>query len=312
MSDADKATQVQKVVIPIEGMHCNSCVKLIESEIGPLEGVENIKVDLVENNAVVEFDPARISLDTIKSEINSLGYTTGNHKKRDAKKNSFLQGLMYGFLPHIGCIGFIAASVLGATAAMNFFKPLLMNQYFFYILVALSLVFATVSSFIYLRKNSILSVPGIRRKWRYLSVMYSSTVGINLLFFMVVFPLLANVSSSAVGAFEVASEGDMSSVRLQVDIPCPGHAPLISEELKSVIGVVGIQFSYPNYFDVVYDSTRTTTEEMLSLHVFNVYRATVVDESLNQSNQSDNQSTSGCCGSSGRQPCGGCGCGGSK
>lgn len=88
------------------------------------------------------------------------------------------------------------------------------------------------------------------------------------------------------------SDNTLSFVQLQVAIPCPGHAPLISEELRSVQGVVDVIFSYPNYFDVTYDA-RTSLEEILSLDIFTVYKAKVTDK-----NQGDAgfRVTVGCCG----------------
>jgi len=192
-----------------------------------------------------------------------------------SKQNTVRQGIIYGLVPHIGCISFIAASILGVTVAVNLFKPLLMNPWFFHILVLLSIIFATISSGVYLRKNGLLSASGTKRKLKYLSTMYGSTVGINLVLFMVIFPLLANVSlSSPTGA--ATGINDLASMRLQVNIPCPGHAPLISEELKTISGVSDINFSFPNIFDVKYDSSRTTKQEILALDVFDTYKATVV------------------------------------
>ena len=296
--DSDKKT-IQNV-IAITGMHCEACRKLLESEISILNGVESIRVNLIENNALVQFNPHVISLDEIKSEISSLGYSTDGN----TKKNSLVQGLVYGLVPHVGCIAFIAASIAGATAAMNFFKPLLMNPFFFHVLVLISLMFATVSSVVYLRKNKFLSLTGIKRKWKYLSIMYSSTVGVNLLFFMVIFPLLANVSMANVAGSLAGAE---SSVLLQVDIPCPGHAPLISEELQSIEGIRNIRFSYPNTFDVSYDSAQTSIEEIISLEVFSVYKAAVIE-----SNPQNDLVTNQPCGGCGPGGCGGgCGCGGS-
>jgi copper chaperone CopZ len=201
------------------------------------------------------------------------------------KRKTILQGLVYGLIPHIGCIAFIIGSVLGVTVLTHFFKPLLMNRYFFYILILISLAFATLSSVLYLKRNGILSLAGIRRKWKYLFTMYGSTIGINLLLFMLIFPLIANVSMSspvAGASVEVKNnEGadSISSIKLKVDIPCPGHAPLISQELKSIDGITDIKFTFPNVFDVKYDSTKTSKQQILSLEVFKTYKATVFNES---------------------------------
>jgi len=200
-----------------------------------------------------------------------------NSKESEGKGKNILQGIAYGLIPHIGCIAFIIVSVLGATALMQFFKPILLNRYFFYILVLISVSFATISSAFYLKKNGILSSAGVKRKWKYLSTMYGSTIGINLLLFLVVFPLLANVtlSSPATGSL-VSATGSTSSLKLQVDIPCSGHAPLITQELKTINGVTDVKFSLPNIFDVKYDSAKTSKSQILSLDVFKTYKATAI------------------------------------
>ena len=185
-------------------------------------------------------------------------------KKIDAK-----QGILYGLIPHVGCIVFIIGSVLGVTVLTEMFKPLLLNRYFFYILIAISFSLATVSSAIYLKKNGMLSRSGIKGKWKYLSVMYGSTIGTNLLLFLVIFPLLANYSSSPSGAFVAGT----STLNLAVDIPCSGHATLISQELKTINGVEGVTFSQPNKFAVSYDSAKTSKEKILALEVFKTYPA---------------------------------------
>lgn len=249
-------------------------------------GIELVKVNLAKNEAEVKFNPDKISLEKIKSEINKLGYSTGDKEQEQKKKGKgFLQGLMYGLIPHIGCIAFIIGSILGVTVLMNFLKPLLMNKYFFHALIGVSLGFATLSSAFYLKKNGLLSLEGIKKKWKYLSIMYGSTIGINLLLFMLIFPLLANVSvgsSSITGlATGIANnENTDSLLKLKVNIPCPGHAPLISEELKTIKGVTGIKFSFPNYFDVTYNSVETSKQKILALDVFKSYPATVVSESV--------------------------------
>lgn len=240
-------------------------------------------------------------------------------------------GIIYGVTPHIGCIAFIVFSVLGVTTATALFKPLLLNPYFFYILVALSIVFATISALFYLKRHGVFvynktsegtaitfSKEGIKNKWKYLSVLYGTTVGVNLLLFMIIFPLLANVSfpsaGSLVAAAETGSTNGISSLSLKVDIPCSGHAPLISQELKSIVGVTDVQFSFPNIFNVKYDSTKTSKQQILSLDVFNTYKATLIDESkqsggIQTTNTDKIAANGGGCGcGSGCGASGGCGC----
>ena len=190
------------------------------------------------------------------------------------KKDGFWKGVLFGTIPHIGCILFIIASILGATLLTSFFKPLLMNRYFFYWLFALSFVFATVSALLYLRKNKMLNIEGIKKKKKYLSIMYGSTIGINLLLFLVVFPLMANISFT--GAVSETNSASLNSLILQVKIPCSGHASLISSELRTIAGVKDVKFSMPNKFEVTYDST-TSKKEITSLDVFKEYPATILN-----------------------------------
>ncbi len=202
-------------------------------------------------------------------EMNCCKPKKGYDENNENKKKTLMQGLIYGTIPHIGCIAFIIGSILGVTVLMKFFKPLLMNRYFFHILILISLMFATLSSILYLRKNNLFSFFGIKRKWKYLTIMYSSTIGINLILFMLIFPMLANVSTAT--GYVITDTNNIGSVKLKVDIPCPGHAPLISEELKTIEGIASIKFSFPNNFDVKYDASVTSLSEISSLDVFKTY-----------------------------------------
>ena len=277
----------KNVSLKINGMHCGSCAKIIEERLLEFEDVESAKASFAKENVEISFNQDKVSIEDIEGALKELGYSVGDAPLPSAKKNSLLEGIVYGLIPHIGCIGFIIASVLGATIAVEFFKPLLMNPWFFHILVLISLGFATLSSAFYLKKNGILSMDGIKRKKKYLATMYGSTIGINLVLFLLVFPMLANIDT---GSFADSSATELnlaagetqamdSILRLQVNIPCPGHAPLISNELKTIDGVTGVRFEFPNNFDVAF-SSETSKDEILALEVFDVYPAVLVSESV--------------------------------
>ncbi len=225
-------------------------------------------------------------------------------EKKESK--GILSGIIYGLIPHTGCIAFIVLTILGVTTAASLFKPLLMNAYFFYILIGLSLVFAGISGSVYLKKRNMLSTTGVKQKWKYLSVLFGTTIGVNLLLFMVIFPITANMTmATPTGA---AIYTGSSNITLKVDIPCPGHAPLISEELKTINGVQSIKFRFPNNFDVQYDSSETSQNEILKLEVFNTYQAQVLKTSEIKEQPI---ATSSCCGSCSAARSGSsCGCGG--
>ncbi|NWI77010.1 ATP7B ATPase, partial [Dryoscopus gambensis] len=66
------------VTVPIEGMHCTSCVRNIEGNISDLPGIKSIKVSLEHKCAVVQYSPDLITLSALQQAIESL--PPGNFK----------------------------------------------------------------------------------------------------------------------------------------------------------------------------------------------------------------------------------------
>jgi len=190
------------------------------------------------------------------------------------KKNFWLPGVLAGLVPHTFCILFVLFSIVGATTVTVFLKPLLLNKNFFYFLITLSFVFASLSSVLYLAKNGILSVQGVKRKWQYLGLMYGLTILINLSLFLLVFPATANFTRHQNQV--LSSVAQAKEVVLKVEIPCSGHASLITTELKKNKGVERVEFSLPNTFRVTYNTTVTSKEEILGLEIFKSFRATIL------------------------------------
>lgn len=252
--------------------------------------------------AKITFDSSKTNQKDIASVIEELGYlpqlhgehSTPKDHARSETKNTLLKGITYGLVPHIGCIGFVVASILGVTVAAELFKPLLMSAWFFYALIILSILFATASSVIYLMKNELLSLKGIKKKKVYLATMYGSTIGISLLFLFVVFPMLVSVSygnevqstpNLASGATIAAPQTldttttpeNVKTFKMSVQIPCGGHAPLIISEVRKVSGVVSIKNNGGwNVFEVNYDADKTSQEQILGIQVFKSYPAKVL------------------------------------
>lgn len=64
----------REAILRVEGMSCNHCVNAIRNEVGKLNGVITVEVDLDSKKVLVEFDDERISEDTIKDVIDDQGY----------------------------------------------------------------------------------------------------------------------------------------------------------------------------------------------------------------------------------------------
>jgi copper chaperone len=65
---------MQDATIKVGGMSCSHCVKAVTDAVGALPGVAGVKVSLEAGTAEVSFDPAAVSLEKIKSEIEDQGY----------------------------------------------------------------------------------------------------------------------------------------------------------------------------------------------------------------------------------------------
>lgn len=69
-----ETSQVEKIRLPVRGMHCASCSARIEKVIGDLEGVESCQVNLATEMVHLVFDSAAISLAEIAGHIGDLGF----------------------------------------------------------------------------------------------------------------------------------------------------------------------------------------------------------------------------------------------
>ena len=66
---------MKKIELVIEGMHCQGCVKRVENALGALDGVNDVKVELEDKIATVEYDTQKVSLEEIKEAIEDIGFS---------------------------------------------------------------------------------------------------------------------------------------------------------------------------------------------------------------------------------------------
>lgn len=71
---AAQAVHLSSLTVPVKGMTCQGCEKVIEKNVGALEGVDRVKASAVAENVVVVFDPSRILPEAIAEAIRATGY----------------------------------------------------------------------------------------------------------------------------------------------------------------------------------------------------------------------------------------------
>jgi copper chaperone len=65
---------MESVTLNVDGMSCEHCVKAVNRAVGSLSGVSGVDVSLERNTVAVTFDPAKVTIDKIKGEIEDQGY----------------------------------------------------------------------------------------------------------------------------------------------------------------------------------------------------------------------------------------------
>lgn len=65
---------MENVTLNVNGMSCGHCVKSVESSVGALEGVDQVKVNLEASEVNVAFNSDKVTLDKIKEVIDDQGY----------------------------------------------------------------------------------------------------------------------------------------------------------------------------------------------------------------------------------------------
>ena len=63
--------------LPIEGMHCASCVLLTNKTLDKVDGIEKVEADLASNKVHLTVNPKKVSLNQIENEVKKLTENRG-------------------------------------------------------------------------------------------------------------------------------------------------------------------------------------------------------------------------------------------
>ncbi len=92
--------KIKQIKFRINGLNCESCKTLLETEIGILEGIKEIEVDYQTGDCMVKLDENKVSFTEIKNKIESFNYSVDNISQtvRPRKANNFFIGLLIPFV----------------------------------------------------------------------------------------------------------------------------------------------------------------------------------------------------------------------
>jgi Cu+-exporting ATPase len=74
VKDLGYGAKSEKVVLPIQGMTCASCVNKVEKALNSLKGVVQASVNFATERASVEYIPEEVSIRDLKKVVEEAGY----------------------------------------------------------------------------------------------------------------------------------------------------------------------------------------------------------------------------------------------
>ena len=94
MANIAPAKNLKKAVVPLEGVHCASCVARLEGGLGAMPGMARVSVNLPSRTAFLSYDPALLGAAAISGKIEALGYKAlAFSESAVAAENTALAGL---------------------------------------------------------------------------------------------------------------------------------------------------------------------------------------------------------------------------
>lgn len=207
-------------------------------------------------------------------QLKTMNQETKNNCCESKKEGNGLgEGIIYAIAPHTFCILFIVFSLFGSIIGMSFIKGFLMNKNSFLIIFIASILFAIFSALFYLKRCGLLSFAGMKKKWKYLSILFGTIIVVNSLFFLYIFPALANMNAPRVSVEEAKG---LSYLELKVSLPCSGHAPLVIDELKKINGIKSVEYKEPSTFKIYYDFSLVSEQTILLNDIFKEFKAKTI------------------------------------
>ncbi len=69
-----RSMAIETLNLPVRGMTCANCARSVERTLGGMPGVMKALVELQGERAIVEYDPERVTHETLVQAVRDLGY----------------------------------------------------------------------------------------------------------------------------------------------------------------------------------------------------------------------------------------------
>jgi len=130
---------MKKDTFSIEGMHCASCVGIIEKNLKKVPGVKDINVNLATENATIIYDSAMLSKDRIVASFSNIGYKAfpskdpNSEENKKTKKTKELKDLK---IKAIFSMSIGALILWGTFPVVSFYAPFFLRNFYVQLILA--------------------------------------------------------------------------------------------------------------------------------------------------------------------------------
>jgi hypothetical protein len=91
-------------------------------------------------------------------------------------------------------------------------------------------------------------------------------------------PKISGASPQGAPTFNgIGAQNENNILNIQVQIPCGGHTSLIISEMSKLAGVISVNTSSWNKFEITFDPTKTNKEQIVGAKIFSSYPATILN-----------------------------------
>ena len=83
--------KTEKILLPVEGMTCASCVARVEKTVAKFDGISNVSVNLATEKVTLEYNPAVVDLNKLAETVEDIGYKldiSDLHKEKTSPQES--------------------------------------------------------------------------------------------------------------------------------------------------------------------------------------------------------------------------------
>lgn len=131
-------TQTKKT-FPIKGMHCASCVMILERSLKKVEGVSDATVNLATEKATVTYDPQKVTDDKLSSAVANVGYSAlinEEIKTEDEEQKEKLKELKSLRVKVLFSLFFGGLILWGSFPGLMEFSPMILQDFWIQLILA--------------------------------------------------------------------------------------------------------------------------------------------------------------------------------